>query len=303
MVDRSNLIAASVYPQKLSQDFSSNSSLRKRRGSEVSRPQNRSGCPHHSLGLSCAGVRPLLPRTGHDSARPSTETSGPPAVDASGTTAVDVLGLSSAKVASLRSPTSATTVAPSSWPRTGRSGMTTGGGASTIPTSAATGGSAGESAMAPAGVDAGAADESGWLGATASSAASPGMMAAPTGGVSLGGLPHGNLRRLGPRWRTPCAEANQPAWRAAAPAAEAGFVLRAFVGARPARPCLRLLKERDGEFKTHNERTKTEVSSDTYPLRGKANRACEEAPRAPIPAGAAEGCPAAGFGTISASDT
>jgi hypothetical protein len=74
------------------------------------------------------------------------------------------------------------------------------------------------------------------------------------------------------------------------------------VGARPAKPCLRLLKERDGKFKTHNERTKTEVSSDTYPLRGKANRACGEAPRAPIPAGAAESCPTAGFGTVSASD-
>jgi hypothetical protein len=38
MVDRSDLIAASVYSQKLSWDFSSNSSLRKRRGSEVPRP-------------------------------------------------------------------------------------------------------------------------------------------------------------------------------------------------------------------------------------------------------------------------
>jgi hypothetical protein len=74
------------------------------------------------------------------------------------------------------------------------------------------------------------------------------------------------------------------------------------VGARPAKPCLRLLKERDDKFKTHNERTKIEVSSDTYPLRGKANRACGEAPRAPVLAGTAEGCPAAGFGTISASD-
>jgi hypothetical protein len=105
-----------------------------------------------------------------------------------------------------------------------------------------------------------------------------------------------------PRWRAPYAEANQPAWRAAAPAAEAGFVLRAFVGARPAKPCFRLLKERDDKFKTHNERTKTEVSSDTYPLRGKANLACGEAPRAPTPACAAEGCPATGFDTVSASD-
>jgi hypothetical protein len=105
-----------------------------------------------------------------------------------------------------------------------------------------------------------------------------------------------------PRWRAPCAEANQPAWRAAAPTAEAGFVLRAFVGARPAKPCLCLLKERDGKFKTHSEKTETEVSSDTYPLRTKANCACGEAPRAPIPTGAAEGCPAAGFGTVSALD-
>jgi hypothetical protein len=104
-----------------------------------------------------------------------------------------------------------------------------------------------------------------------------------------------------PRRRAPCAEVNQPAWRAAAPVAEAGFVLRAFVGGRPAKPCLRLLKERESKFKAHNEKTEIEVPSDTYPLRGKANRACGEAPRAPISAGAAEGCPAAGFGAASAS--
>jgi hypothetical protein len=104
-----------------------------------------------------------------------------------------------------------------------------------------------------------------------------------------------------PRRRAPCVEASQPAWRAAAPAAEAGFVLRAFVGARPAEPCLRLLKEREGKFKTHNEKTKAEVSSDTYPLRGKANRACGEAPRALVSTDPAEGCPAAGFGVASTS--
>jgi hypothetical protein len=47
-----------------------------------------------------------------------------------------------------------------------------------------------------------------------------------------------------PRSRASCAETSQPAWRAATPAAEAGTVLRAFVGARPVGPCLRLLKER-----------------------------------------------------------
>jgi hypothetical protein len=184
MVDRSNLIAASVYSRKLSRDLSSSSSLRERRGSEseVLRLQNRSGRPPHSLGSSCAGIRPLLPKTGHSSARPSTKASGPPAADASGTTAVDVLGPSSAKVAGLRSPTSATTAAPSSWPRTERSGMTTGGGASTVPTSAATGGSTGESATTPAGVDADTSNKSAGPGAAAASAASPGVMAAPTWG-------------------------------------------------------------------------------------------------------------------------
>jgi hypothetical protein len=104
-----------------------------------------------------------------------------------------------------------------------------------------------------------------------------------------------------PRRRAPYAESNQPAWGAAAPAAEAGPVLRAFVGARLAEPYLRLLKERESKFKTQRK-TKIEVSSDTYPLRGKANRACGETPRAPVSAGAAKGCLAAGFGTVFASD-
>jgi hypothetical protein len=128
------------------------------------------------------------------------------------------------------------------------------------------------------------------------------VMAAPTWGSAWEVCPKATRAAWAPRWREPYAEANIPAWRAAAPAAEAGFVLRAFVGARPAKPCFRLLKERDGKFKTHNGRTKTEVSSDTYLLRTTANRACREAPQAPTPVGAAEGCPAAGFGIVSASD-
>jgi hypothetical protein len=104
-----------------------------------------------------------------------------------------------------------------------------------------------------------------------------------------------------PHRRAPCAEANQPAWRAAAPAVEASPVLRAFEGARPAEPCLRLLKGRRGKFKIHSEITETEVPSYTYPLRGKVNRACGETPRAPVSAGAAEVCPAAGFDAASTS--
>jgi hypothetical protein len=58
-------------------------------------------------------------------------------------------------------------------------------------------------------------------------------------------------------------------------------------------------RKRGSKFKTHREKTKTEVSSDTYPLRGKANRARGEAPRAPVSTGAAEGCPGAVFGAAS----
>jgi hypothetical protein len=177
--------------------------------------------------------------------------------------------------------------------------MITGGGASTVPTSAATGGSMGKSPTTPAGVDTDTSNKSVGPGAAAASAASPGVTAAPTWGLAWEACPMATRAAWDPRWRAPCAEANQPAWRAAAPATEAGFVLRAFVGARPAKPCFRLLKERDDKFKTHSEKTKTGVSSDTYPLRTTANRACGEAP---TPAGVTEGRPAAGFGTVSASD-
>jgi hypothetical protein len=105
MVDQSDLIAASVYSRNSSRDCSSCSSSRTRWSSEAPRLQNRIGCPHHSLGLSRTGIRPLSPGTGRGSVHPSTKASGPPAVEASGTAAVDVLGLSSDKVAGLRSPT------------------------------------------------------------------------------------------------------------------------------------------------------------------------------------------------------
>jgi hypothetical protein len=62
-------------------------------------------------------------------------------------------------------------------------------------------------------------------------------------------------------------------------------------------------KKRKSRIRTHEEGAGTEVSSDTYPLWTKANRACGEAPRASAPAGAAKVCPDAGFGTIPASGT
>jgi hypothetical protein len=105
-----------------------------------------------------------------------------------------------------------------------------------------------------------------------------------------------------PRRRVPCAEANQSAWRAAAPAEEAGPVLRAFMGARPAEPYLRLLKGRKEKIKIHRKMAETRVPSDTYSLRGKANRACGETSRTPVSTDAVEGWPAAGFDVASASD-
>jgi hypothetical protein len=60
--------------------------------------------------------------------------------------------------------------------------MTKGGGASAVSTSAVTGGSAGESATGPAGIDVGAGDKPDGLRAVATSTASPGMTATPTGG-------------------------------------------------------------------------------------------------------------------------
>jgi hypothetical protein len=180
--------------------------------------------------------------------------------------------------------------------------VTQGRGAPAISTSAVAGGSADESAMAPAGIDDGAVNKTGGLEAAVASTTSPGMMAAPTGGSNWEACPMTARAAWAPRWRAPCAGANQPAWRAATPAAEAGLVLCAFVRASPAEPCLRLLKGRRGKFKTHSEITETGVPSVTYPLRGKANRACGETPQAPVSAGAVGGCPAAGFNAASTSD-
>jgi hypothetical protein len=58
-----------------------------------------------------------------------------------------------------------------------------------------------------------------------------------------------------PRLGASCAEASQPAWRGATLAAEAGTVLRAFLGARSADPCLRLL---GGKGKAGSGHTKKE---------------------------------------------
>jgi hypothetical protein len=193
---------------------------------------------------------------GHGSARPSTEASGPPTADASGAAEDDELGLSSAKVTGLRSPTSATTAALSSWPGTGRSGITAGNGASTAPDVGGDGRLRGR-----------ISDDSGRSRCRRRQQVSrargrgrisslTGVMAAPIGGSAKEACPMATRATCPPHWRAPYAEANQLAWHAVAPAAEAAFVLRAFVGARPAKPCLRLLKERESKFKAHNKRPK-----------------------------------------------
>jgi hypothetical protein len=46
--------------------------------------------------------------------------------------------------------------------------------------------------------------------------------------------------------------------------------------------------KREDKIKTNREKTKVEVSSDTYPLRTRVNRACGEAPLASALAGAAD---------------
>jgi hypothetical protein len=242
MVDRSDPIAASTYSRSSSRDCSSRSSSRTKRGFEAPRVQNRSAYPHHSLGSLRAGIRSPLPKTGRGSVRPSSKASGPPAVDALGTIADDVLGLPSAKEAGFRSPTSATAAALSLWPRLGRSETTSSSGTSAIPASAAMGGSTGKTATASAGAGAGVGNTSGGLGAAATPAASPGTMAAPMEGSAWEACPRATRAAWAPRSRVSCAEASQSAWRAAALAAEADTVLRAFRGARPVEPCLRLLK-------------------------------------------------------------
>jgi hypothetical protein len=268
------------------------------RGAAAPEPER---LPTPLIGVAPRGDKVAAPQDGPQFARPSSKASEPPAVDASGTLAVDVLGLPSAKEVGPRSPTSATAAALSLWPRLGRSGTTTSGGSSTIPTSGATGGSTGESVTAPAGVDAGASNRSGGLRAMATSAVSSDTMVAPTEGSARGTCPLATRAAWAPRSRALCAEASQLAWCAAAPAAEASPVLRAFLGARPVELCLRFLKGEKTRSRHTEEKTKAEVSSDTYPLRTRANRACGEAPRASALSGTVEGSPAADSGAASTS--
>jgi hypothetical protein len=134
-----------------------------------------------------------------------------------------------------------------------------GGGTSAISTSAAADGSVGAPAAAPARINVGVGNKEGGPEAAAASTTSPGTMAAPTGWSTWEACPMTARASWAPRRRASCAEANQPAWRVAAPAEEVGPVLRAFVGARPAEPCLRLLKGRKDKIKIHRKMAETRV--------------------------------------------
>jgi hypothetical protein len=85
-----------------------------------------------------------------------------------------------------------------------------------------------------------------------------------------------------PRLRASYAEASQPAWHGAALAAEAGTVLRAFLGARPAEPCLFLLR---GKGKAGSGHTKKEPKQ-RYP-----QKLTRSGPRPIVPAGRPLGPP------------
>jgi hypothetical protein len=159
---------------------------------------------------------------------PSSKASGPPVVDTSGTP--------SAKETGSRSATSSS-------------------GTSTISASAATGGSTGRTTIVSAEAGVGADNTSGGLKAAAASAISPGTTAASTEGSAWGACPMATCAAWAPRLGASGAEAGRPAWRGAALAAEAGAVLRAFLGARSAEPCLRLL---GGKGKAGSGHTKKE---------------------------------------------
>jgi hypothetical protein len=127
--------------------------------------------------------------------------------------------------------------------------------ASAISASAATGGSMARTATTSAEVGASTGDASGGLEAAATPAVSPGTTVASTDESTSGARPTATCATWAPRFGASCKKASWPARPGAALAAEAGAVLRAFRGARPVKPCLRLLgrKGRAGSRHTKKE--------------------------------------------------
>jgi hypothetical protein len=268
MVNRSDLIAASACSRSSFRDCSSRSSLRKRRSSEAPRLQNLNSCLRHSLGLRCAGIRPCSPRQ------------------------VVVLH---APPLRRRVPLQSThrTPSPSTYwasprlrwrasdhrPRQRLCGRISDG----------PGGSRCRRRQQV---------RRAWSHGCVSGL--PRHDGRPDRGVSLGGLPHGKSRRLGPPLEGALHGGQPTSLARRGTSCRSRFRLEGLPGVQTGQ-ALPPLAERKSKIKTHREKTKTEVSSDTYPLRTRASRACGEAPRTLVPAGAAKGCPAADSGAASTS--
>jgi hypothetical protein len=141
----------------------------------------------------------------------------------------------------------------------------------------------------------------GGLEAAATPAASSGAMAAPMEGSAWEACSRATRAASAPRLRASCAEASQPTWRAAALAAEAGTVLRAFRGVRPAEPCLRLLRRKDKAGSGHTKKEPKQRYPQILTRSGPRPIVPAGTPRASVPTGAAEVCPDAGLGAAPAS--
>jgi hypothetical protein len=268
----------------------------------VSRLQNRSGCPHHSLGFSCVGIRPLLPKTGHGSARPRDRGARSPCSRCIGCRRSRRIGPLLGQGDNPPLTDLGNNGRPLLMVENGEIGDDRGQRHLSHPDIGGGERLRGRISSGPGRNQCRRRQQDRRTRGRGRISDLPRHDGRSNRGSTWEACPRTARAAWAPRRRVPCAEANQPAWRATAPAAEAGPILSTFVGASPAKPCLCLLKGRRGKFKTHSKITETEVPLDTYPLRGKTNRACGETPQALVSAGTAKGCPAAGFGAASASD-
>jgi len=111
----------------------------------------------------------------------------------------------------------------------------------------------------------------------------------PDGRVNLGGLPQGNSCRLDPPLEGILCGGQPTGVARCGTGCRSRHRLKGLPGGQTGRTLPPFAeRKRQSRIRTRGEGAKTEVSSDTYPLQTKANRACGEAPRASVPAGAAE---------------
>jgi hypothetical protein len=274
MVDRSDPIAASAHSRSSSRDCSSRSSSRMKRGFKAPRVQNQSACPCRSSGSRRARIRSPLPRTGRGFAPPPPRCRDP---------------LRSAHQVPPRLRRQASDHRPRvvvlSRLSIGGDGWLHGQNDNSLGRSWCR-----------------RRQHVRWAQGRGRTSSLPRRDGRLDRGVSLGSSPHGNSCRLSPplggilcggqptgvaRCGTGCRSRHR---LKGLPGSHTGRTVPPFAG-----------RKRKSRIRTHEGGARTEASSDTYPLRTKANRACGEAPRASVPTGTAEVCPAAGFDTIPAS--